>query len=496
MSKTNFFIKNLNNINKSINNLLEKNLNKLKFENLINLISNNKIILTFAAISVLFISYLLVPTFFKQSQISNHLKQVIFEKYNLNLNFRNNLRYNLFPRPHFTNNDAIIFYNNEEISKIKKIKIFISLDNLFTLKNIEVNDLLIQKANFNLNKVNYNFFINLLNNSFIENNLTIKNSNIFFRNEENEVLFINQISDLNYFYDSNELLNKLVSENELFNIPYSIELFKSDVEKKFFSKLNVNFLNLQIENELYNQNKIKSGNANIIYNKSKSNISYKLNKNLIEFNFYDKFDNPEFSFNGKFNLNPFYAIIKGKSEKLNLANFFNSESSFVQLLKTEIFNSKNIDFEFYLNSNTFNNYPSFENINLNLKIKEGFIDIDNTSFEWKKISDFKIYDSLIFIKDGELILDSKLEINVDNYNEIYKFLLTPKNYRRKFNKIDLGFYYNFNQRSTKLKDIKIDGKMHNELNSVIGNVNLKENKLQNKIYFKNLLNKAIKAYAG
>ena len=207
-------------------------------------------------------------------------------------------------------------------------------------------------------------------------------------------------------------------------------------------------------------------------------------------------NNPEFSFNGKFNLNPFFATLKGESEKLNLANFFNSESIFVQLLKTEIFNSKNIDFEFNLNSNAINNYLNFKNINFNLKIKEGLIDIDDTSFEWKKSSDFKIYNSLIFIKDGELILDGKLEVNIENYNEIYKFLLTPKNYRSKFNKIDLGFSYNFNQRSTKLKDIKIDGKMNNELNTLLGNVNFKENNLQNKIYFKNLLNKAVKAYAG
>ncbi len=496
MSKSNFFIKYLKNINNSINNLLEKNLNKLKFENLINLIRSNKIILTFVALSVLFISYLLLPTFFKQSQISKELQKEIFEKYNLNLNFRNKLKYNIFPRPHFTNNNSVIFYNNEEISKVKKIKIFVSLDNLLNLKNIEVNDLLIEKANFNLNKVNYNFFINLLSNSFEEQNLTIKNSNIFFRNEKNEVLLINQISDLSYFYDSNELLNKLVSANEIFNIPYSIELFKNDINKKFFSKLNLHFLNLQIENELYNDDKIKRGKANIIYNKIKSNITYNLDKNLFEFDFYDKLDNPEFSFNGKFNLNPFYAILKGESEKLNLANLFNSESLIVQLLKTEIFNSKNIDFEFNLNSNTINNYYNFKNIDFNFKIKEGLIDIDNTTFDWKKSSNFKIYNSLIFIKEGELILDGKLEVNIDNYNEIYKFLLTPKNYRSKFNNIDLAFSYNFNQQSTKLKDIKIDGKMNTELNVLIGNVNLKENNLQNKIYFKNLLNKVIKAYAG
>ena len=42
MSKTNFFVKHLKNINNFINNLLEKNLNKLNFKNLSFLFKNNK----------------------------------------------------------------------------------------------------------------------------------------------------------------------------------------------------------------------------------------------------------------------------------------------------------------------------------------------------------------------------------------------------------------------------------------------------------------------
>ena len=75
MSTLNFFTKFLKNINNSISNLLEKNLNKLKFDNVIKLIRSNKIILTFVALSVLFVCYLLIPTFFKQSQISKELKK-------------------------------------------------------------------------------------------------------------------------------------------------------------------------------------------------------------------------------------------------------------------------------------------------------------------------------------------------------------------------------------------------------------------------------------
>ena len=104
--------------------------------------------------------------------------------------------------------------------------------------------------------------------------------------------------------------------------------------------------------------------------------------------------------------------------------------------------------------------------------------------------------SLIFIKDGELVLDGKLNINIKNYKDIYKFLLTPKNYRKEINQIDLNFTYNFDQKIAELKDIKIDNKINQNVNKILNNVIFKKDDLQNKIYFKNLLNEAIKSYAG
>ena len=45
------------------------------------------------------------------------------------------------------------------------------------MKNIEVRDLIFENANFNLNRKNYNFFIQLLGKNFEDGNLTIKDSN-------------------------------------------------------------------------------------------------------------------------------------------------------------------------------------------------------------------------------------------------------------------------------------------------------------------------------
>ena len=68
MRKTNLFHKYLNNISYSINKLLENNLNKLSSKNLTNLARSNKTILTFVALLLLFITYLSIPSFFKQNE--------------------------------------------------------------------------------------------------------------------------------------------------------------------------------------------------------------------------------------------------------------------------------------------------------------------------------------------------------------------------------------------------------------------------------------------
>ena len=103
---------------------------------------------------------------------------------------------------------------------------------------------------------------------------------------------------------------------------------------------------------------------------------------------------------------------------------------------------------------------------------------------------------MIYVRNGELVLDGKLKINVNDFNKVYKFLLTPKNYRNEIKQIDFNFTYNFDQKIAELKDIKIDNKINTNVNKILNNVIIKKHDLQNKIYFKNLLNEAIKSYAG
>jgi hypothetical protein len=63
-------------------------------------------------------------------------------------------------------------------------------------------------------------------------NFEINNSNIFYRNLENDVLFINHIEKAKYIYDPKQFKNILYSKNNIFNLPYSMELSNNEEEKK------------------------------------------------------------------------------------------------------------------------------------------------------------------------------------------------------------------------------------------------------------------------
>ena len=86
MNKHNYFVKFSIKINKFINSLLEKNLNKLKVTNLKKILNNNKIFLTVALLSVLFISYLSIPNIYNKNQISAELKKDLLDILNLEFN--------------------------------------------------------------------------------------------------------------------------------------------------------------------------------------------------------------------------------------------------------------------------------------------------------------------------------------------------------------------------------------------------------------------------
>ena len=62
--------------------------------------------------------------------------------------------------------------------------------------------------------------------------------------------------------------------------------------------------------------------------------------------------------------------------------------------------------------------------------------------------------------------------------------------------MNINFTYLFNEKVININNIRINDKNEKNLNNNINKIYLKDNILQNKVYFKKFLNEAIKSYAG
>ena len=496
MKKHNYFVKFLIKINQFINSLLERNLNKLNVANLKKILINNKVFLTIVLLVILFFSYLSWPNMFNKNQISVELKKDLFDKLNLEFNFEKKLDYKFLPRPHFITSESSLIFNENKISEIDKLKIYVSLESLFSLRNMKVKNVVIEEANFNLNKNNYDFFIKIIDSDFADIKLEILDSKIFYKNLENDVLFINYIKSAKYIYDSIESKNILYSKNNIFNLPYSLILSNNEEEKKLNSKINMGSLNFQLENQFSYGEELKSGSSEFNFLNSKSIMEYKVGTNNFEFKLFDKTQKSKFSYNGKLNFRPFHSYLMGSATTIDFSHLFSDDAIIKQLLKTEILNNKNIDFKLNISANKIKNFGNFTNIFLFSKIQEGLIDLNQTKFSWKNHANFSLTDSLIFVKNGKLVLDANAEIKLINLDEIYKFLITPKNLRKKINKMNINFTYLFDEKTLNINNIKVDNISDKNLLNNLNQINLKDNSLQNKVYLKKYLNDLIKNYAG
>ena len=139
--------------------------------------------------------------------------------------------YALLPSPHYITKEVSILKDKRKIAEVEKLKILISPKKFFNLNKIQIKDIIFYNADFNVQLNDLSFFGKLLKTEPNENEIIFKDSNIFYQNKYNEILFINKISNSRFFYDSNNLQNVLISENKIFNLPFKLLIKKDKFNK-------------------------------------------------------------------------------------------------------------------------------------------------------------------------------------------------------------------------------------------------------------------------
>ncbi len=495
MNKLNLIPKKIKQRFLSINDSLENYFSKLRFikSNLRknNILANNRVFFGLSTVLILTLSYFLLPTLYNKDIAQVEIKNQILKKYDVSVKFNEKIRYGLLPKPHFVSENLSILNGEREIGIVKNFKIFIDFGNFFSIDNLEVKDLVLNKTDFNLNKKDLFFFGKLLEIEPNENRIIFKRSNIFFKNLDEELLFLNKINNSKFYFDSYNLENVLVSKNEIFNIPYTLNIKNNKFKKNFFIKFNSKKIRLDIENDTNYAEVSKRGELDLLFVNKNESVSYEIDENSLRFSSIGKK-----KFNGYFDFKPFYLKATFNYEGISAKDVLNNESVLVELFKSEILNNQNLNVNIDLNVNNITNIDHLNDLKLKLNLDQGNITFSKSRIMWKDDLEINLKEGLLSYDQNEISLIGKLTINANNIDNFYKSFQIKKVHRKKMNRLELDFVYNFDKNKFIFDNVKIDDKSNDKLNKFLENFNLTDEKFFNKIVFKNFINDFFSSYAG
>ena len=495
MSKHNTFSKKFKRQFLSINNKIENyfndlryfilNFKKSKFSN------NNKVILVSGVLIILVFSYFLLPTFYNKELVQSEIKNQIQKKYNVKIKFNEPIQYGLLPKPHFVAKNLSIIRNGREIAVVGNLKLITSINKLFSFNKTNLKDLIFKNVDFNIYKNDLSFFYDLLKIEPNENKIIFKNSNIFFKNSNDEVLFINKIKNIEFFYDSNNLQNTLLSKNEIFKIPFKLSVKNDKFNKKIFSKFESSKIRLNIENEIDYDGKDIEGFLDILFVNKDTSLNYKIRKNSLDF--VSKNNN---TYNGTLDFKPFYLYANFNYDGLSTKNVLNDDSILIDLIKSEILNSKNLNSNINFTVKDITNIDELNNLNLKIEIQQGELFFSGSSIMWKDSLKISLNESLLDHDEKEINLNGKVLLEFYDLKKFYQTFQVKKTDRKDIKQIQIDFVYNFMNKNISFDNVRVDNKINNDLQNFLDIFNSNKNRVFNKITFKNFINDFFYNYEG
>ena len=495
MRKQNLLSKKIGKQILSINNLLESYFNSLRRFILdvkrLRFDKNNKVFLVIVPIIFLTLVYFLIPTAYNKEMIQKEIKNQINQKYNISIKFDNRIQYNFFPKPHFSSKNLLILNEQKKIGEVKNFKIYINFKNFFKFNQIQIQDIILDKVDFNLRKSDLSFFTTLLKTEPNRNKIKIKRSNIFFTSKDNEVLLINQINDSQIYYDFKNLKNVFVSKNKVFNIPYKLIIGNDKLNEILDFELVSKKLVLKIENQTDYKMEDDKGSLKLTFKNKSNTFNYQIKQNSMDVFLSDT----NKTFKGLLEFKPFYLVSNINYQTFRIKDLFKNPF-FIEILKSQILNNKNLNALINFDVKNVYDFDRFSDLSLKLKIEDGNYNFSNSNIIWKENVKVFFSDASLNFDKEKIYLNGRTSFDVKNKDEFYKFFQIKKELRKNIQKIELDINYDFNEEKITFDNLRIDNRSNKKIEEIVSNFNSSNKRFLNKITFKNFVNDILIAYFG
>jgi len=494
----------MKNIVKFFNNFVKNTIFKVqnKTNTKFKISTFNKFLIPFIGILFFYIFYLLLPLLYDKGWVKDNIETKLLSEFKIDLSSFKDISYRILPAPHYLIKDSKILLNSlknpESIADVKNFKIFISQKNLFNKEKMTIKNITINEANFFLLRSSFKILNNSNNNKFSNKKIEIKKSNIFFKDNLEEIIAIVKINRAILFFEDKELLNLFNLKGNVFTIPFTLEVKNTnDLIKKKEINFNAKSLNLNIFNEsVVEQNNQVIGKNIISFLNSTISTQYEVDDKFITFiSNSSRINGSKIKYNGELSINPFDLNLNIILNDYKISQLFKHNSIFTELLKSELFFNENITLNtsLIIKSNTKNQI--FHKAEIYFTIKNGKINLDNTKFINNDIGLLKLDNSNVFYENNKLVLNTDLLLDIKDSNRLFSFLNTSKKSRKEIRNISINLNYDFLSNVIQFNNIKINNSdMEGQFLNIIDG--FKDNSSNNLIKSRRLFNELLDVYDG
>ena len=478
---------------KNFNNLIKKTIFKVenKTNNKFHVSKFSKYLISAIVVLFIYIFYLSIPLLYDKNWIQNKIVTELGNEFNINLGNSFDFSYRILPKPHYLIRDS-----KTSLAEIKTLNVFISQNNFFNKDSIIINEVVIEEANFSLLSNDLKPFYKDSENKFSKKKIKINDSNVFFKNNLNEVISIIKISNAFLFFDEKNLFNLFDLKGEIFNIPFKLKYQNAlNVKKKI--EINAPDLQLNVINDFFKKDEnLSSGISNISILSSSINTKFNIKDQIAIFQSDgSRIYNSKIDYNGQLAINPFDLNLKINLYDYKISNLFTPNSIINEFIKSGLLFNENISVQTLVNIKSTKKDEIFNEAKLELRILNGKISFDKSVFINNNIGLMEISNSDLFLDNDKLFLSSNLSIDIKDIDKLHSFLNTSKNSRKNIRNIKLNIIYDFLSNQIELKNIKInDNDVSSQFNNIAeGFIDINSNNLTKS---RKLLNELINLYDG
>ena len=408
--------------------------------------------------------YFTIPTFYNYENFDKEIQKKVSKDFKLNLKNISSITYLILPTPHFLIEECDIYFSNdpkEKVLKAKHLKINIFSKNLHKKEKLELKNIHLNKVDLDLQFIDIKNFYNHLKYN-ISKPIYINKSNLFFRDQNKEIIFISKIKNFEYFFDFQSKSKKLNVLGNLFGSNFKFN-WEKNFSNPYITTSDIKFYNpnLNISNKFNNENEnFTKAETRFRFLRNSLDLNYKFNRDSIEL-----IDDKSKIINhskliGNIKLDPFFFDLNLILSGIRIETVLNY--LFLNLYKANQSTNLNFNGNLKINLNEINN-RLFENLVININFLEERISLNGSSLNLKKIGKINFLNPSIYEKNQKIFVKSKINFDVDDQEQLYRRFMIPRQNRISLNKVYFEIEYNIDDGNFFLSNINFNENKNNQL---------------------------------